>query len=95
MYSLLVKPYTDDIFKRLEKKNLKQLRIIGKKLSEIRQNPFHRYKTLRSPLQGFNRVHIDAHFVLIFRIDHSRQVVEVWYYGHHDEVYRGKFLSQE
>ena len=87
MYFLDIKPEADKIFKKLSKKNLKQLRIIDKKITEIRQNPQHEYKNSRSPLQNFNRVHIDKHFVLIFRIDHENMVVEVYFYGHHDEVY--------
>ncbi|MBI2664499.1 hypothetical protein HYX10_04110 [Candidatus Woesearchaeota archaeon] len=88
MYDLLVKPEADRIFGKLAKKNSKQLSIIGKKISEIRSNPHHSYKYLRKPLHGFNRVHIDKHFVLIFRIDHSRQAVDVYYYDHHDNVYQ-------
>ena len=43
---------------------------------------------LRKPLKGFNRIHIDKHFVLIFKILHEIQTVEIWYYGHHDEIYK-------
>ena len=95
MYKLDVKPYADDIFKKLVKKNLFQLRIIQKKLVEIRENPYHSYKFLKAPLHTFQRVHIDGSFVLIFKIHHATETVEVWYYGHHDEVYKGKFVFQE
>ena len=86
MYALDVKEEADRIFKKLAKKNPKQLMIIDKKIAEIREEP-QGYKFLRKPLQGFNRVHIDTHFVLIFKIDHERAVVEVYYYDHHDSVY--------
>ncbi len=88
MYSLDIKPEADKIFERLSKKNTKQLKIIGKKINEIRTNPDHRYKFLRRPLQTFNRVHIDKHFVLIFRLDHTLKVVDIYFYAHHDEVYQ-------
>ncbi len=88
MYDLDIKPEADKIFKRLVKKNPKQLDIINRKIKEIRENPQHKYKFLRKPLQTFNRVHIDKHFVLIFKINHK--IVEVYYYGHHDEVYQWK-----
>ncbi|MBI3033986.1 hypothetical protein HYY72_02405 [Candidatus Woesearchaeota archaeon] len=88
MYDIYVKPEADDIFKRLIKKNPKQLEIIDKKLLEIRSNPDHGYKFLRKPVQLFNRVHIDKHFVLIFKIDHLRKIVDVFYYDHHDKVYQ-------
>ena len=92
VYSLDIKSTTDSIFRKLEKKNLKQLMIINKKIKKIRQNPWHKYKFLKKPLQGLNRVHIDKNFVLIFKIIHSKQTVEIWFYGHHDEVYKKKFV---
>ena len=87
MYFLDIKPEADKIFKKLSKKNPKQLKIIGKKITEIRENPFHRYKFLRKPLQTFNRIHIDKHFVLIFKIDHKNKIIDIYYYGRHDDVY--------
>jgi len=88
MYFLYIKPEADRIFQKLTKKNPNQLQIIDKKLKQIRINPFHRYKFLRKPLQLFNRIHIDKHFVLIFKIDHNNKIVDVYFYGHHDEVYQ-------
>jgi len=87
MYQLEIKEEVDKIFHKLSKKNPKQLRIIDKKITEIKESPFG-YKFLRKPLQGFNRVHIDSHFVLIFKIDHERKVIIIYYYDHHDYVYR-------
>jgi YafQ family addiction module toxin component len=87
MYDLEIKPEADKIFSKLAKKNLRQLKIIDKKIKEIRKNPFE-YKFLRKPLNGFNRIHIDKHFVLIFRVDHKREVVVIYYFGHHDSVYQ-------
>lgn len=87
MYSLDIKEEADKIFKKLAKKNPKQLMIINKKINEIREDPFG-YKFLRQPLHGFNRVHIDKHYVLLFKIDHGRQIVEIYYYDHHDYVYK-------
>ena len=74
MYDLDIKPEADKIFKKLAKKNPYQLKIIDKKLTEIRSNPNHDYKFLRNPLQTFNRVHIDKHFVLIFKRDHTHKL---------------------
>ena len=87
MYELDVKPGADKIFRKLLKKNRKQLEIIDKKIKEIQKSPYHQYKFLRLPLQNYNRVHIDRHFVLIFRIDHDKHAVEVFYYDHHDNIY--------
>ena len=89
MYSLTIKPEVDKVFRKLAKKNLQQLRIIDKKISEIRTNPpHHQYKFLKKPLHTFNRVHIDKHFVLIFKVDHANEVIDVYYYDHHDTVYQ-------
>ena len=87
MYDLEIKPEADDIFRKLAKKNTKQLLIVHKKVEEIRANPHHVYKFLRKPLQTFNRVHIDRSFVLIFKIVHEQSTVVVYYYDHHDNVY--------
>ena len=88
MQDLEVKPTADKIFKKLAKKNRKQLEIICKKIREIRTNPKHTYKHLHKPLQNFNGIHIDTHFVLIFNIDHVDKIVEIYYFSHHDEVYK-------
>lgn len=87
MYDLEIKPEADKIFFKLAKKNPVQLRTISNKIKEIRLNPEHKYKFLRKPLQTFNRVHIDKHFVLIFKTNHKKRVIEVHNYGHHDYVY--------
>ena len=65
----------------------KEVAAIWKKIEAIRQNPFHEYKFLKKPLQSYNRVHIDKHFVLIFVIDHKNKIVDIRHYKHHDEVY--------
>jgi len=88
MYSLEIKEEADKIFSKLSKKNPKQLDIIVKKIRKIRKNPHHIYKFLRVPLQKFNRVHIDEHFILIFKIDYIRKVIIVYYYTHHDKAYK-------
>ncbi len=88
MYGLDIKPEADRIFKKLAKKNIRQLRIIDNKIKEIRLHPYHIYKFLRKPLQTFNRVHIDKSFVLVFKINHEEKVVDIYYFGHHDDVYK-------
>jgi YafQ family addiction module toxin component len=87
MYDLDIKPEADKIFRKLSKKNKKQLEIISKKITEIRSKPNHQYKFLRKPLQNFNRVHIDIHYVLIFKLNHEDKILTIFYYAHHDEAY--------
>ncbi len=87
MYGLEVKEEADKIFQKLSKRNPQQLKIIHKKIQEIQERPFG-YKFLHQPLHGFNRVHIDNHFVLIFTIDNINKIIVIWYYDHHDFVYK-------
>ena len=88
MYALDIKPEADKIFKKLSKKNLRQLKIIYNKIKKIQLGPHHKYKFLKKPLQLFNRVHIDKHFVLIFKIHHKKEVVKIYHYDNHDQVYQ-------
>ena len=88
MYDLYIKPTADRIFKKLSKKDRKQLIIIHKKILEIRENPHHEYKHLKKPLEDFFGVHIDSSFVMIFAIDHADQKVTIYYFGHHDSAYK-------
>lgn len=87
-YDLDIRPDADKIFKKLANRNKKQLWIIHKKITEIRQHPNHDYKFLHAPLEIFNRIHIDKHFVLIFKINHTKGVVEIYNFDHHDYVYK-------
>ena len=88
MYDLYIKPTADRIFKKLVKKERRQLIIIDRKIQGIRENPHHEYKHLRKPLEDFYRVHIDSSFILIFAIDHADERVTVYYFGHHDSAYK-------
>lgn len=88
MYGLEIKEEADKIFPKISKKNPKLLKIIDKKINSIRKNPNHRYKFLKKSLRSFNRVHVDKHFVLIFKIDHSRKTIVIYYFDHHDRVYK-------
>ena len=90
MYDLDIKPTADQIFKKMARKNKAQLMKVYRKIQEIQENPHHRYKHLRKPLDDFYRVHIDSSFVLIFDINHSGRIIEIYYFTHHDDVYKWK-----
>ena len=87
MYSLEIKLSLKKKLIKLVKKNRKQAEIIARKTEEIIRNP-HRYKNLRTPLQKWKRVHVNAHFVLTFSIDESRKLVILADYDHHDNIYK-------
>lgn len=86
MYILETRKNVNEIFKKLTKKNPKQMEIITKKLQEILENP-HKFKTLHAPLAGKRRVHFGS-FVLLFSIDENRKTVVLENYDHHDKIYR-------
>jgi len=94
VYDLNIKPEADKTFRKLARKNRKQLEIINNKVLEIRSNLEHVYKFLTEPLQTFNRIHIDRNFVLIFKVSHSEKAVDVYYYDHHDNVYKWRPPSE-
>lgn len=88
MYEIIIKPEVDKIFAKLQNKNPNQWEIILKKIEQISENPYHEFKFLRKPMQNFNRVHIDKHFVLIFKINHQEKTLEIYNFQHHDLVYK-------
>ncbi|VVB54779.1 Uncharacterised protein [uncultured archaeon] len=87
MYSCEIRKSVEEIFRKLSKKNPKQLEIIGKKIEEIRINPQH-YKNLKAPLQNLKRVHIDKNFVLTYSINEKTKTVVIEDYDHHDNIYK-------
>ncbi|MFH0889667.1 MAG: type II toxin-antitoxin system mRNA interferase toxin, RelE/StbE family [Candidatus Aenigmatarchaeota archaeon] len=87
MYIVSNRPKIDELFKKLAKKNPKQLGIISRKLEEILENPY-RFKPLSNIMSGLRRVHIDKHFVLVYSIDEQNKTVILEDFGHHDNIYR-------
>ena len=85
MYSISVKEHVEKIFRRLEKRDKKQLKILGKKLQQIAENPQH-FKPLRAPMQNKRRAHIGS-FILIYSINEKNTTIIVEDYTHHDEAY--------
>ena len=88
MYLLETREHVDKIFKKLAKKNPKQMEVISNKIQEILQDP-HDFKPMHFPLAGMRRVHFGS-FVLLFSIDEQRMTVILEDYEHHDKIYRGK-----
>jgi YafQ family addiction module toxin component len=86
MYSLEIRESVDKIFSKLVKKNPGQMRIIEKKIQQIREKPL-RFKPLRSPKQHLRRVHIDKSFVLTYSVDKQNKTVIIEDYDHHDNIY--------
>ena len=85
-YSLIISDAADKKFQKLRKKNKKQIDIIGNKIRQIRENPYH-FKPLRGDMHGARRVHIDKSFVLTYEVIETEKAVRVLDYNHHDKIY--------
>lgn len=95
MYELAVEIDVDKELNKLIKRNPKRVEIIDKKVRQIQEDPHAPYKYLHAPLQGFCSAHVDTPFVIIFRINHTTQKVELHHYAHHDFVYKWRPKEKE
>ena len=48
----------------------------------------NRYKNLSYDMKDFKRVHIDSHFVLIFKVDEGKKTIRFEDLQHHDSIYK-------
>jgi YafQ family addiction module toxin component len=87
VYTLAIKENLDKKFKKLQKKDKEMLRIIERKVQDILEDPC-RFKPLRKPLQNKRRVHISGSFVLIYEVNEEEQMVTLFDFDHHDNVYK-------
>jgi YafQ family addiction module toxin component len=85
VYSLEIEEEVYKIFKKLAKKDRKQLEAVNRKINQILTNP-SQFKPLRHPLEGLRRVHVGS-FVLIFETIEETKTVRLITYKHHDEAY--------
>jgi len=85
LYSLEIEEQVSKTFKKLLKKDRKQLESIDKKIKEILLDPYQ-FKPLKYPMEGLRRVHIGP-FVLIYKIEENPPIVRILMYKHHDEAY--------
>ncbi len=78
----------EKVLKKLIKKDKKKYEIILNKIGEIieSENITH-YKNLRYDLGDSKRVHINTHFVLVFRYDPAEDKIFFDDFGHHDKIY--------
>ncbi|MFH0752770.1 MAG: addiction module toxin RelE [archaeon] len=74
------------ILKKIYKKDKIRYEATLKKIDEIinAENPHH-YKNLSNSMREFKRVHIDSHFVLIFKIEND--AIKFENLQHHDYIY--------
>jgi len=76
------------ILKKLFKKDKVRYEATLRKINEIiNSNNFDHYKNLSYDMKEFKRVHIDSHFVLIFKIDKDKKLIRFEDLQHHDYIY--------
>jgi len=85
LYNLEVEEAVFKAFKKLLRKDRKQLEALNKKIEQILADPYQ-YKPLKHPLEGLRRVHVGP-FVLIYEVVENSRTVRVLKYSHHDEAY--------
>lgn len=87
MYRYSISDTLQKVLKKIFKKDKVRYETTLNKIQEIiNSNPYH-YKNLRYNLKDYKRVHINSHFVLIFRVDEKNKVIYFEYLAHHDDVY--------
>ncbi len=79
------------IIRKLLTKDRKKVEVINKKIKEIINNDsktIDRYKNLQHSLSDYKRVHIDGSFVLIFKVDKTKNFILFADFDHHDNIYK-------
>lgn len=87
MHSLELRESIESKFKKISKKDKKQMIIIEKKISQILSNPYM-FKPLKAPLNNLRRVHVMKSFVLIYSINEKEKSIIIEAYEHHDKAYK-------
>jgi len=79
------------VLKKLFKKDKTRYEATFKKIDEVlKYYAPDRYKNLSHDMKAFKRIHIDSHFVLIFKIDENNKVIKFEDLQHHDVIYGRK-----
>ncbi len=90
MYKIQIDDKLKIVLRKLFKKNRILYEITMKKIQKIIELPQH-YKPLSYGLKGVRRVHIDSHFVLVFRIIEDKNKVKFLDLDHHDKIYKKQY----
>jgi len=88
MYTYEIKPSLQKILNKLSKKDKGLYLEVLKKIEEIIScESVEHYKNLRYNLKDLKRVHI-GHFVLIFKLNKTINLISFEDFDHHDEIYK-------
>lgn len=88
MYEAQISKKLETILKKLFKKEKIRYETTLKKINEIiKTEDVNHYKNLSHDMKDFKRVHIDSHFVLIFKVNHKERIIKFEDLQHHDHIY--------
>ena len=77
------------ILKKLFKKDKNRYEATLNKINEVvNSEDVNHYKNLSHDIKQFKRVHIDSHFVLVFKVDDRNKMIRFEDLQHHDTIYR-------
>ncbi len=79
------------VIQKLVKKDKKRAEILNKKIKEIINNnekTIDRYYNCSYDLKEYKHTHIDKSFVLLFKVEKSRNFILFAKFGHHDDFFK-------
>lgn len=77
------------ILKKLFKKDRVRYEATLSKINEIiNSEDIDHYKNLSHDMKEFKRIHIDSHFVLVFKVEKEKNLIKFMDLQHHDFIYR-------
>ena len=86
MYNYEIKPFLQNLLRKLSKKDNNLYNQVLKKIEEVvNSESIEHYKNMKD----FKRVHI-GHFVLIFNYDKNLNLISFEDFEHHDKIYKMK-----
>lgn len=81
----------EETLKKLKKKDRTTYDAIYKKIEEIvNSDNIEHYKNLSYDMQDYKEVHIRKSFVLVFKFDKNKQLIEFVDFDHHDKIFPRK-----
>jgi len=77
------------ILKKLFKKDKIRYEATLNKINQVvNTKDLDHFKNLSNEMKDFKRVHIDSHFVLVFKFDKKEDIIYFEDLQHHDVIYR-------
>jgi mRNA interferase RelE/StbE len=84
-----IKPELRKTLEKLFKKDRNAYEAVMRQIAEVvNSEAIEHYKNLKYGMKQLKRVHIGAHFVLVFAYDKQKDFLTFVDYDHHDNVYK-------